>query len=377
MRRATASLLALAAAALAVQAATASPRLRVGLTDSGGAYFDRGGFFPLLALTHAQVLRVQLYWGGKRGVAQTRPEEPREPSDPAYDWSDADRVVLAAHELGTQVLFSIFGTPAWANGGKPTNRAPIDQDDLWYFAYAAAMRYSGTYERADGVVLPPVRLWTAWNEPNLTLGLVPQWRRVRGHWVAQSAVDYARICNAVTDGIHASLLAGERVACGVTAARGNNIPRGKKQSVSPLAFLRAMKKAGAQGFDAYAHHPYPGAPSEAPASQPKGPTAIGLGNIGKLVAEVTRLYGRLPIWITEYGYQTNPPDSIFGVSPAKQALYVRQSFAIARTNPRIDLLLWFLLRDEERDIGWQSGLVTADGLLKPAFFAFEQVASTR
>jgi Glycosyl hydrolase catalytic core len=225
-------------------------------------------------------------------------------------------------------------------------------------------------------VLPAVRLWTAWNEPNLTLGLVPQWRRVGGHWIPQSAVDYARICTAVADGIHATLLQGERVACGVTAARGNNNPRGKRQSVSPVAFLRAMKKAGAHGFDAYAHHPYPGGPFEAPSTRPKGPTAIGLGNIGTLAAEVTRLYGRLPIWITEYGYQTNPPDTIFGVSPKRQAQYLRQSYAIARANPRIDLMLWFLLQDEQRDAGWQSGLVSVDGTLKPAFYAFERAAAS-
>ena len=35
--------------------------------------------------------------------------------------------------------------------------------------------------------------------------------------------------------------------------------------------------------------------------------------------------------MTEYGYQTNPPDREFGVSLAKQAKYVTQSFAIAPT----------------------------------------------
>ena len=87
----------------------------------------------------------------------------------------------------------------------------------------------------------------------------------------QSAVDYARICNAVVDGVHTSMLRGQKVACGVTAARGNNNPSGTKPSVSPLAFLRAMKKAGARDFDAYAHHPYYGAPSESPATASPGP----------------------------------------------------------------------------------------------------------
>ena len=61
---------------------------------------------------------------------------------------------------------------------------------------------------------------------------------------------------------------------------------------------------------------------------------------------MTRLYGNKRIWITEYGYQTNPPDRIFGVSFANQARYLTQAYGIAKRNPRIDMFLWFLLRDE-------------------------------
>ena len=84
-----------------------------------------------------------------------------------------------------------------------------------------------------------------------------------------------------------------------------------------------MKKAGAKGFDAYAHHPYYGAPRETPSTPPppgihgNAATAITLGNINLLIREVTRLYGNKRFWVTEYGYQTNPPDRIFGVSFAE------------------------------------------------------------
>ena len=128
-----------------------------------------------------------------------------------------------------------------------------------------------------------------------------------------------------------------------------------------------MKAAGARGFDAYAHHPYYGRPSETPSTPPppgihgNAATAVTLGNFSLLTREVTRLYGNKRIWITEYGYQTNPPDRLFGVSFAKQALYLKQSYAIAKKNPRVDMFLWFLLRDEVRYDGWQSGLLTASG----------------
>src|SRR3712207_7058823 len=48
----------------------------------------------------------------------------------------------------------------------------------------------------------------------------------------------------------------------------------------------------------------------------------------------TRRWGRKPIWITEYGYQTNPPDRVFGVTPKKQAQFLQQSYTIARKNRR-------------------------------------------
>ena len=99
-----------------------------------------------------------------------------------------------------------------------------------------------------------------------------------------------------------------------------------------------------------------------------------LGNLPVLIKLVTQLYGNKRIWITEYGYQTNPPDSLVGVSWAKQALYLKQAFGIARANPRIDLMLWFLLRDDPDPNGWQSGLSTAAGKHKPSFAAFQALS---
>jgi hypothetical protein len=347
----------------------------VGIADSGSAYFQAPAtFYPDLAALHAQLLRVQLHWGGTLGVTTSRPADPTDPADPAYDWSRYDAIVLAAADEGVELVFSIFGTPTWANGGKLPTRAPKRAADLEDFSFAAALRYGGAFEREDGTVLPRVRYWTAWNEPNLPIGLVPQWRRVGGRWVIQSAIDYARICNAVVSGVHGTLIPGERVACGDTGPRGNNAPTSSRPTTSPLAFLRAMKKAGATGFDAYAHHPYPGGPSETPTTRPISTTAVTFGNLDVLIAEVTRLYARKPIWLDEYGYQTNPPDHGVGVTPAKQAEYLTQSITLARANPRVTMLLWFLVRDESRLAGWQSGLETATGIRKPAFAAFARAA---
>ena len=106
-----------------------------------------------------------------------------------------------------------------------------------------------------------------------------------------------------------------------------------------------------------------GIPSETPNTKPPlgkhglPPTAVTLGNFEMLTKELQRLYGNMRIWVTEYGYQTNPPDKIFGVTPLKQALYMQQAWDKLKANPKVDMMIWFLLRDETRGVagGWQSG----------------------
>lgn len=373
--------LVIALAALAAQGALASRFLMKGIYDEPEVLYGNPEWtFPVLSQLRTDVLRVNLYWGNNQvAVAKTEPTDPTDPGDAAYDWAVYDRAVLYAAQYRIKVLLSIVGTPRWANGGQSGNVPPTNPADLQKFAYAAATRYSGAYARAsDGRVLPPVRLWLAWNEPNNPVYLKPQFKRVGGAWIVQSARAYAKLCNAVYTGVKSTLFAGEKVACGATAPRGNNNPRSSRPSVSPLAFLRAMKAGGAKQFDAYAHHPYYGTASEEPSKAPPStrgatPTAVTLGNISSLDAELKRLYGTKRIWITEYGYQTNPPDRIFGVSWALQARYLTQAFAIARAQPRIDIMLWFPLKDEPRLSGWQSGLMTPTSRKKPAFNAFRAV----
>jgi len=372
--------IALVAFATTAQSSTESRSLQLGIFDDahilGG---DPAVVFPELTALHVRMIRVTLWWGGSIGVATRRPASPRDPGDPAYDWSLYDRVVRAAAGSGIQVMFTILGTPSWSSGSPAWNRAPKAAADLQAFAAAAARRYDGTYAPAGAETLPRVRYWTAWNEPNNPVFLRPQYVRVHGAWVIQSARDYARICNAVVTGLKSDRVSRPLVACGVTAPRGNNQANSARASVSPLVFLRALRRAGARGFDAYAHNPYYGSPDETPSTPPPpGPTgrpssAVTLGNLAVLVSEVTRLYGPLRIWITEYGYQTNPPDHGFGVSWAKQALYLRQAYGLVQANPRVDVFLWFLLQDETGIGRWQSGLVTVAGKRKPAFAAFAKL----
>ena len=330
--------------------------------------------FPTLVDLRVQVIRLDLPWNL---IAATKPADPTDPADPAYDWNGFDDTVINAEKNKIQVLFTIYGTPSWAQGkAQGVNRAPSKMSSLRYFATAAAKRYSGTFKRDDGTTIPAVRKWLAWNEPNNPLFLQPQWTKVgKSRFFPIAAKTYVGICSAIWSGVHATHLPGETVACGATAPRGNNTGRGLRPSISPLAFLKDLKHYGLRGnrFDVYAHHPYYGRPSDTPATKPKDRNSVTLGNIDVLTKLLGKLYGNKKLWITEYGYQTNPPDKLFGVSWTKQARYLTQAYAIASKNPRITMMLWFLLRDETRLGGWQSGLFTATGKKKPAYDAFRRL----
>jgi hypothetical protein len=371
---------AVAAALVVAPSASSSRYLQHGIFDDAQILFgDPDRVFPTLSELNTEIIRVNLWWGGPYGVAQHRPEKATDPADPAYNWAIYDRTVQYAAAYGMQVVFSVLGTPPWANGGLETHYPPLVARDLRDFTRAAARRYDGTYRGEDGRALSAVRRWIAWNEPNNPNFLRPQFKRVGSVWVLESARQYARICNAVVDGVRLVKRNKGKVACGATGPRGNNNPNSSRASSSPLAFLAGMKKAGAKGFAAYAHHPYYGAASETPSTPPPNgargqpPTAVTLGNFDTLVRAVQRAYGNVRLWITEYGYQTNPPDKLFGVSYAKQALYLKQAYAKVKAHPKVDMFLWFLLQDEPLLDGWQSGLLTDNGVRKPAFAAYRKL----
>ena len=351
---------------------TNASRMLFGFYDDAQVVGNTTWAFTQLRSLRAGIVRTTLDWPA---VARRRPARPADPADPAYNWTAIDNVVSEADKKGIRVLLSIYGTPRWA--GRARNQVPRRPLDLRLFATAAAKRYSGTYTVKEGEneperTLPAVRHWLAWNEPNNPIFLRPQWKMVARKWRVQAAYDYAKICSSIYAGVKATRLAGQKVACGATGPRGNDAPRSSRPSTSPLVFMTALRRAGLRRMDAYAHHPYYGHRSEKPTTVSKSKKAVTIGNIGVLNKLVTRLWGRKTrVWVTEYGYQTNPPDRLFGVSYRNQARYMQQAIAMAKKTRRIDMFIWFLIRDEPRLSGWQSGVVTRRGARKPAFRAFQ------
>ncbi len=114
-----------ATAVLCVPAASASRFLQVGLfDDTSFNYGNPDQVFPVLKQLRTQLVRVNLVWGGPNGVAKRRPVNPMNPNDPAYHWAVYDRTVQYAQANGIKVVFSIIGTPPWANAAAGAQRRP-------------------------------------------------------------------------------------------------------------------------------------------------------------------------------------------------------------------------------------------------------------
>ena len=146
--------------------------------DAQILYGDPDKVFPTLKTLKTQLIRVNLVWGGVNGVAKRRPANPANPNDRAYDWSVYDRTVNYAAQYGIKVVFSIIGTPPWANSAAGVNRGAAEP------ARPAALRgggrdsLRGQFRGARRRLIPPVRQWLAWSEPNNPAFLRPQYRKV-------------------------------------------------------------------------------------------------------------------------------------------------------------------------------------------------------
>lgn len=368
MTRNRALLLVLAVLALAVPAsATSADRMLVGFQDDPSFRWldSRDTNLATAAQTGASIVRTTVYWNK---IAPTRPADATDPFDPAYQFTDLDEFVRTATFDGMTVMLSIWGTPDWANGGKGQNYAPTRLSDFQNFAQAIAARYSGLHPG-----FPFVGYYSIWNEPNLQQFLAPTYDS-RGK--PKSPLIYAGLARAG----YAGIKAGNRralVAIGETSPRGRLRPttqKGVQQTIAPGLFARVLASARPTvKFDAWAHHPYSDL-GASPTQKVRFPN-VNLTQIPTFDSDLAKWFKRrsVPFWITEYGFQTKPGQPK-GVTTAQQAAYVKQSLAIVRRYPEVQMFIWFIFRDQPVSL-WHSGLLNEDATRKPSYAAF--VASAR
>jgi hypothetical protein len=341
VRRLSLLVVVLAATLMATAAgpASASHDAQFGVQDDAWLMYGPGTLDERLAMlgdVGVGIARLTIRWDE---VAPTKPANERDPADPAYRWGLFASVLEGLHGHHIRAVVTIWGSPRWANGNRPPNWLP--DRGFGNFAYAASKRF------------PWVHLWTVWNEPNTFRFSAP--------------VSPERYTRRLLNPAYALLhLASKRnrVAGGVTS------PRRTSSGMSPLVFMRGMHRYHAR-LDAYAQNPYPASARESPSHDPcSWCSTFTMARLSEIRTQVTRLFGAKPIWLTEYGYQTNPPDRILGVSPALQATYVGEAALRVWQQAGVTMLIHFLVRDDVAAGGWQSGFITAHGSAKPSYRAF-------
>ena len=302
--------------------------------------------------TGARVIRAFVQW---HIAAPKRPAPGRAPFA-VPRMHELDELVAGAEARQMEVLFTIWGTPSWANGGLGPNHAPTDPADLGHFAQGLAERY------------PSVRLYTIWNEPNTQRFLTPQFDAA-GRSV--SPTTYAALFRAAYDGIK-DASPDALVALGGTSSHGRDAPSttGMQDRHSPGRFAELLSEVSPDlEFDAYAHQPYPVHPSVPPEAQANWPN-VQLASLTRFSDALDTWFGRedIPIWVTEFGYQTAPAEPT-GVSEAVQAEYAARAIELAASVPQVDLFIWFGFADHESNL-WQSGLLDATGKKRPVYESF-------
>jgi hypothetical protein len=388
----SALLLALAPAA----AASASTALETGLADDDILLKNPGaapGYVADWAADGVDDVRVHVGW---REVSPepAEPLPPRDfaPSDPAsYDFAKVDRAVALLREHGLHISIALWGpAPTWAS------QDPSRRDGRWKPSPAYFRAFATAVARHFGA---DVDRYLIWNEPNHPLWLLPQ--RSNGAPVAPHL--YRELVRAAEPAIHEAD-PGADVVMGTLAPSGSD-SHSSGAPIRPLVFLRSMAcvdshyrmlhSGGCRGFrapaaDAFSLHPH--GIRLSPDAHARSRDDAPLGDLKRFEAVLDRLTSehrlhvvgaqRFPLFLTEFAYQTNPPDRYLGVSLRTQAAWLARAAQLAWRDPRVRGLTWYVWKDGplgRNGSGWQSGVLRSDGTPKPSLTAFREpfVASAR
>lgn len=240
--------------------------------------------------------------------------------------------------------------------------------------------------------LPAVKLWSVWNEPNLPVFLLPQRSSSKSRFPVSPTL-YRRLYLAAHAGLSATGHAQDTILLGelLPVGKSSKTPR---SSIRPLEFLRelacvdrryraykgnAAKVRGCKGFKAIplsgiAHHPY--ALAGGPTKRPPSGDDVTIGTLSRITKVVDRLRAkkrlagprRPPLWLTEFGVQTDPPDYLFGAPIKRVPTYLGMSERLAMRNSRVYSYSQYPLVDDRTTSGFQSGLRFNNGKPKPGIY---------
>jgi hypothetical protein len=362
---------------------------------------------------------------------------------PAAAWTRYDTIVKEAAKLGMSVYLMLQGqAPDWARAPGAIEGPPLSLmprlSDWQQFVEAVAKRYSGSFVPSRGGAtdvqqisvlgiplnlggilpsasaaaakpLPRVSNWEIWNEPNERSWLTPYYRKVHGRRLLTQPMLYRSLIDTAWQALIATGHAGDTILIGETAnvglidpmpflrdlycVGGNDLPlRGGAAAAlfCPASGTAASFVAAHPGLfhaTGYAHHPYAfnTAPNRAYANR----TFVTLLNIGTMENALNQIFSAygvprtagVPLYLTEWGEETNPPNPFVHTSLVQQETWLNEGQFMTWQDPYVKAITQFELVDNgpkpKETPGtmaywstFQMGLEFANGTHKPSYNAF-------
>jgi hypothetical protein len=285
-----------------------------------------------------------------------------EPSQGDYKWEYTDGVIGALASKGIRVLPAIYATPPYA--GSTPAKPPLGSENArqgWRrFLRKLVNRYGrhGEYwtnptlyqAQYPGGPTLPIAAWQIWNEPNL----------VRYFDAKPMVHKYARLLWMS----HRAIRSQNPRARVVLAGMPGFAEKRAWDFLDRLYRNRGIKRK----FDVVAIHPY---------SQ----------NLYQFRYEIRRMRETMrdhhdrstPLWITEMGWGSGPPDGTFNKGPEGQKQVLKRSFRLLlrrRHHWNMQHVFWFQWQDPQSPVPGctlcsVTGLFDWNGAPKPAWRAFK------
>jgi hypothetical protein len=384
----------LAAAAFVVPQAASASKGQLSLIQDDRELFGELGEDPAAAMAEIKALGVDVvrtniaYYRIYRESDQERKPDSfdaREPDSAQYDWSAIDRLINLADRNGLRVLATVTGPGPNFTSGSPRKcrRVPCairpSARGFGAFVQAVAKRYRGQID-----------YYSLWNEPNLSRWIRPQGRRSRN--VQKEGIIYRKLWQAGYKQIaRYDRPRRNRVLFGEVAAIGDPLPliqtalcldrdnrplRGRDRRLAKCGNFKRMNIGG------IAVHPYNfgGFGRRGPQTKTGSSTALPIAympRLHRLTKQAVRRkrmrsQGRR-VFITEYGYQTRPPDPN-GVSLRNQAEFINETDRLTYGDRLVKTTAQYELVDVREAREYNSGLRftrrSGDAERKPAYEAY-------
>ena len=333
-------------------AARAGPGLLVGVDDDGLKWEPSADFLAPVQDIGLGAVRVTFTWRPGR----TRPS-----------FSDAGELAnVATASTMTRVVLEV-------GAGRPSVPPRTPRQRTQYCAYLTRL-----LRAAPGV--KDVVIWTEANQPRF--------------WRKPDAAAYVALLARCYDVLHRV-----RPDANVIASAGPH--KRIRGAIGPARWYRqlgaAYRASGRQRpiFDTVGHNAYPDSPFEPPWTVHRSGPSIDDGDYGRLVRVLSRAFGGtaqpLPgrrgvtIWYLEDGYQSSVDERRSAyrgrenvaelLDPGFQGWQLQASVRLAYCQPAVGAFFNFQLRDDPSLVGWQSGLLYADGTPKPAYDLFRDAVA--